>query len=105
VKKSYSLPFITLFITFIVTLNTLWLGWTGQRGRQTTTTTTNTKKRIAQVQASVALKRIDVFMNREELRSKVEVVDDNASATGGDDDDDSAIVIDNGTFCWENGQV
>jgi hypothetical protein len=43
-------------------------------------------------------------MNREELRSKVEVVDDNASATGGDDDDDSAIVIDNGTFCWENGQ-
>ncbi len=67
----------------------------------------------SQVQASVALKRIDVFMNRDELKSKVEVVQENGSfkpekETGGpgpEVDAEDAVEISDGTFQWETDQV
>ena len=83
---------------------------------------------IVQVQASVALKRIDLFMNRDELDSKVEVEqnspttaqngstnDQNRSTTGqngqsekskeSDENQDNAIEIDDASFAWESDQV
>ncbi len=62
----------------------------------------------------MALKRIDVFMNRDELKSKVEVVQENGSfkpekETGGPgpevDAEDAAVEISDGTFQWETDQV
>ncbi len=62
----------------------------------------------------MALKRIDVFMNRDELKSKVEVVRENGSfkpekETGGPgpevDVEDAAVEISDGTFQWETDQV
>ena len=62
------------------------------------------------------MKRIDVFMNREELKSKVEVVTETGNgkpeagspkpeAATADAGDDAAIEINDGTFQWESDQV
>ena len=84
---------------------------------------------MKQVQASVALKRIDLFMNRDELDSKVEVEQQNGSNQNGstsknglnekgstsinghnekrkeNDENDDAIEIDDASFAWESDQV
>ena len=81
---------------------------------------------MKQVQASVALKRIDLFMNRDELDSKVEVEQQNGSNQNGstsktekgstsinghnekrkeNDENDNAIEIDDACFAWESDQV
>ena len=84
---------------------------------------------MKQVQASVALKRIDLFMNRDELDSKVEVEQQNGSNQNGstsknglndkgstsinghnekrkeNDENDNAIEIDDASFAWESDQV
>ena len=57
------------------------------------------------VQASVALKRIDVFMNREELESKVEVIREDNKPDTAEAQSGNAIEIIGGTFQWESDQV
>lgn len=57
------------------------------------------------VQASVALKRIDKFMNSEELTTSVEVIKDtNGHSDGHVETVKPAIEIENGDFQWESDQ-
>jgi len=57
------------------------------------------------VQASVALKRIDKFMNSEELKETVEVIkEQNGHSNGAGQDSKNSIEIDGGVFQWEANQ-
>ena len=61
-----------------------------------------------QVQASVALKRIDKFMNSEELKSDVEKLSDTSnghSGPGQTETNKKAVEIEEATFQWESNQV
>ena len=64
---------------------------------------------FVQVQASVALKRIDKFMNSEELKSDVERLDSNStnghSGSGQTETTKNAVEIEDATFQWESNQV
>ena len=64
---------------------------------------------FVQVQASVALKRIDKFMNSEELKSDVEKLDSNStnghSGSGQTETTKNAVEIEEATFQWESNQV
>lgn len=70
------------------------------------------------MQASVALKRIDKFMNNDELKSEVEVIKSDSSKTNGHAVDpagdvaaanviktENAVEIIDATFQWEPNQV
>jgi len=57
-----------------------------------------------QVQASVALKRIDKFMNSDELKESVEVKKEQNGHSNGQGTK-NAIEIENGDFQWESNQV
>ncbi len=59
-----------------------------------------------QVQASVALKRIDKFMNSEELKNDVEnIKDTNGHANGQVETKKNSIEMEGANFKWEANQV
>jgi len=70
-------------------------------------------KNIFKVQSSVALKRIDKFMNSEELKSQVEAISPktnghtktNGGAAAEVDKDDNDVEIVDANFQWESNQV